>query len=107
MAGNLMTRNLFAGVNGPTNPPNLTDLEKKHLPIIDAPRMVKRRERFCMTVEVGKLLAHPNNRDHFIEFIDVYADDSFLARVQLTAINAFISLAGCTTWQLPSYVPTG
>ena len=37
---------------------------------------------------MGKTLAHPNERGHFIEFIDLYADELFLARLDLTAINA-------------------
>ena len=38
-------------------------------------------------MEVGKLLVHPNERGHFIEFIDLYADELFLGRVDLTAVN--------------------
>ena len=82
-----MTRDLFSGVNRPADPRNLTDLEKKHIPVIDAPRSVGQGECFTVTVEVGKLLAHPNERSHFIEFIDLYADEMFLARVDLTAVN--------------------
>lgn len=82
-----MMRNLFAGVNKPTGPQNLTDLERKHIPVINAPAQVKSEEYFEICVHVGKLLEHPNERSHFIEFIDVYADELFLARVDLTAVN--------------------
>ena len=30
-------RDLLAGVNRPVDPANLADLEKKHVPVIDAP----------------------------------------------------------------------
>ena len=81
------TRNLFSGVNRPTSPQNLTDLEKKHIPVIETPATIKAGEYFSVAIEVGKMLSHPNERNHFIEFIDLYADDLFLARVDLTAVN--------------------
>jgi len=77
--------NLFVGVNEPADPSNLTGLEKKHMPVIEAPAKVKKGQCFEISVEVGKLQAHPNEPAHFIEFIDVYADETFLARVDLTA----------------------
>ena len=83
------TRNLFSGVNRPVDLDNPTDLEKKHIPVIESPSTVNRGERFSVSVEVGKMLAHPNKRDHFIEFIDLYADELFLARVGLTAVSTW------------------
>ena len=85
----LTSQDLLAGVNKPLDPCNLTDLEKKHLPIITAPDRVKAGEWFDVTVEVGKLMAHPNEQDHFIRFIDLYAGDKYLAR---------LSLATAATW---------
>ncbi len=78
--------NMLIGVNEPADVDCLTDLEKKHLPVIDAPQQVTRGECFEVTVEVGKLIPHPNETRHFIEFIDLYADETFLARVDLTAV---------------------
>lgn len=78
-------QDLFAGVNRPLDPNNLTDLEKKHLPVITAPDAVRSGETFEVTVEVGKLMPHPNEQDHFISFIDLYAGDRYLARLSLTA----------------------
>jgi len=85
----LTSQDLLAGVNRPLDPDNLTDLEKKHLPIITAPDRVTAGEWFDVTVEVGKLLPHPNEQGHFIRFIDLYAGDRYLAR---------LSLAAGTTW---------
>ena len=87
-ASTLWTRNLFAGVNRPTDPINLTDLEKMHLPTIDAPSQVGLGQCFDVTIEIGRMLPHPKARNHFIEFIDLYADDQFLARANLTAVNS-------------------
>jgi len=76
---------LFCQVNHPKDPANLTDLEKKHLPVISVPDRLKAGETFEVTVEVGKLLAHPNEPAHFIEWIDLYANYVFLARLSLSA----------------------
>jgi len=78
-------KDLFAGVNRPDDPRNLTDLEKKHVPVITAPERVKAGECFEVTVEVGKLLAHPNENAHFIQFIELYAGHVYLARMDFTA----------------------
>jgi len=75
---------LSCGINMPKDPDNLTDLEKKHLPIITAPSTVKKGDCFEVSVEVGKLLQHPNEPAHYIDFIDLYADHTYLARMDLT-----------------------
>jgi superoxide reductase len=76
---------IFCGVNTVEDPGGATDLEKKHLPIITAPKSVKKDECFEVTVEVGKLLKHPNEPGHFIQFIELYAGDTYLARIDFTA----------------------
>lgn len=87
-----LTRDLFAGVNEVRDPGNLTDLERKHIPAIRAPAAVARMHPFDVTVEVGAELGHPGERLHFIEFIDLYADEALLARVSLTAAAALPSV---------------
>ena len=74
------TEDILCGVNSPKDESNLTDLEKKHLPGIEAPETVKKDEPFEVKIEVGKLLAHPNEPGHFIEWIEVYCGDTFLGR---------------------------
>ena len=76
---------LFCGVNTVKDPENMTELEKKHLPIISAPKRVKKGECFEVTVEVGKLAEHPNQPAHYIEFVELYADHTYLARIDFTA----------------------
>lgn len=71
---------ILCGVNEPKDRNNLTDLEKKHIPVIEAPARVKQDGIFDVKVEVGKLLAHPNEPGHFIEWIELYSGDTFLAR---------------------------
>lgn len=77
--------NLFCGINVPKDPNEMTDLEKKHLPVITAPKSVRKRECFEVTIEIGKLMEHPNESGHFIEFVELYADHTYLARMDFTA----------------------
>lgn len=92
---------LFCQVNRPKNMNEMTDLEKKHLPVITVPDAIKADEPFEVTVEVGKLLKHPNENGHFIEFIDLYAEDVFLARLDLTAVTTQPSM------KIPVVLPHG
>ncbi len=90
MATNVMItikwkENLMCGVNVAKDPEHMTVLEKKHLPIISAPKSVKKGECFEVSVEVGKLMPHPNEPAHYIDFIELYADHTYLWRLDLTA----------------------
>ncbi len=76
---------LFCGVNAAasTDIAEMSDLEKKHTPVIGAPDLVKKGEAFEVSVEVGKYLAHPNENAHYIEWVELYSGETFLARVDL------------------------
>jgi superoxide reductase len=76
---------LFCGLNKAKteNIEDMTDLEKKHTPVISAPTKVKKGESFEVNIEVGKYLTHPNENAHFIEWIELFSGDTFLARVNL------------------------
>lgn len=76
---------IFCSVNTVEDTEYASDLEKKHLPVITAPKKVKKDERFEVAIEVGKLMKHPNEPGHFIQFIELYADDTYLARMDFTA----------------------
>ena len=95
-----LNRDLFVGVNRIADPLNVTDLEKKHIPLLDVQDKVRKGQYFPVNIEVGKLLQHPNRTEHFIDVIDLYADETFLARVNMTAVRTqpkvtlFISLDG-------------
>lgn len=75
---------LFCGINTPKDSKELTDLEKKHTAVISVPGDIKKDAAFPVTIEVGKLLKHPNEAGHFIEWIELYSGDTFLARVSLS-----------------------
>lgn len=94
MSSNVMTsvqceEDLFCGVNMVKDPENMTDLEKKHLPVISAPKSVKKGECFEVIIEVGKIMEHPNEPGHHVEFIELYADHTYLARMDLTARKTY------------------
>lgn len=42
---------------------------EKHVPVIEAPAMVKVGEAFKVAVSVGKEIAHPNTTEHHIRWI--------------------------------------
>lgn len=45
---------------------------EKHVPVIEAPKMVKKGEFFKVIVTVGKEIPHPNKTEHHIRWIEVY-----------------------------------
>ena len=74
---------VLCGVNEAKDAAEATDLEKKHTPVIEAPDTVKKNEPFEVTIEAGKLLAHPNEPGHFIEWMELYCGDTFLFHLGL------------------------
>lgn len=60
-------------IKTPADANNLTDLEKKHVPVITHPLHVK----------IGEI-QHPMVKEHYITHIDFYIDKEFISRVILT-----------------------
>lgn len=56
------------------------DFTKKHTPLISATRD---GEMVTITVEVGRDIPHPNGQDHYITFIELYAEMAPIARFDL------------------------
>jgi superoxide reductase len=59
----------------------VTDFERKHTPYIETAAVDGGTE---VTVKVGHYVAHPNAADHFIAWIELYADDASIARFDLS-----------------------
>lgn len=76
---------IFCGVNisKSGNVDEMSDLEKKHTPVIEAPEKVKKGEPFEVEVTVGKHMKHPNENAHYIEWIELFSGETYLARVDL------------------------
>ena len=66
------------------DPANMTDMMRKHTPVIDAPDKVKSAEPFAVKVKVGGIdgVGHPNVLGHWINWVALYAGDRLLARVE-------------------------
>ncbi len=62
---------------------NMTDIEKKHVPAIEAPDKVKAGEAFDVLIEVGKYMKHPNELNHWINWIGLWIDKRPVAFVNL------------------------
>lgn len=92
---------IFCGVNTVEDIEKAGDLEKKHLPVISAPESVKKGECFEVTVEVGKLVKHPNEPGHFIEFIELYEGDTYLCRMDFTPRTTCPVMKACVALQHP------
>ena len=60
-------------IKTPKDANNLTELEKKHIPVITKDAHVK----------VGEI-QHPMLQEHYIQHIDFYLDKEFIARAHLT-----------------------
>lgn len=80
---------IFCGVNRPKDVSNMTDFEKKHVPVITAPEKVKRDQEFEVRIEVGKLFPHPNEPGHFIQWVELYSGDTFLARAYFNGGSSY------------------
>jgi len=59
------------------------DFEKKHTPYLAVEQM---GDAYLVTVKVGHYVSHPNQPDHFIEWIMLYADEAPIARFDLSAV---------------------
>lgn len=74
---------ILSGINTVTDFDSASDFEKKHLPYISCER---REGVVAVTVEVGHWVTHPNQPDHFIEWIAVHAAGVPVARFDLSAV---------------------
>lgn len=84
--GEGMVDEVLKKVNRPTG--ELGDFQKKHIPVIDAPEHVRADEAFEVSITVGEWVKHPNELGHFIEWIELYMGDVFLARADLGPVLA-------------------
>ncbi|MBF0591259.1 MAG: class II SORL domain-containing protein [Nitrospirae bacterium] len=78
-------KSLFCGMNRPADPNNLTDPEKKHMPVIECPDAVKAGEPFKVSIKVGAI-PHVMEEAHNIQWIDVYFGQNFNVRIDLTPV---------------------
>ncbi len=75
----------FCGINEPADPANLTEAEKKHIPVIECPDTVKAGEPFQVTIKVGEI-PHVMEEGHHIQWLELYSGQNYNARVDLTPV---------------------
>ncbi len=78
-------KGLFCGINEPGDAANLTEMEKKHIPVIECPDKVKSGEPFQVKVKVGEI-PHVSEEAHHIQWIEVKTSENLYARVELTPV---------------------
>ena len=59
------------------------DFTKKHTPFIE---VAPHGDKTVVSVTVGHQVAHPNTPDHFIQWIMLYANESPIARFDLSPV---------------------
>jgi len=74
-------------LNKPKDWTNLTDMAKKHVPIIEAPGKAKAKEPFTVKVKVGGIdgVQHPNTLGHWINWVKLYAGERLISRVEFAS----------------------
>jgi desulfoferrodoxin-like iron-binding protein len=92
----------FKNVLRVADPVNLTEIEQLHAPVIEVPAAIAAGEMFAVTVKIAKY-PHAMAASHYIQFVDLYADQTFLSRVTFTPtaprpkVTFFIELTESTT----------
>jgi len=71
-------------LNKPEDWESLTDMAKKHVPVIVAPGKVTAKEPFAVKVKVGGIdgVEHPNTLGHWINWLALYAGERVISRVE-------------------------
>jgi len=81
----MIEKGLFCGMNTPKDPSKMTDMEKKHSPVIECPDSVKTGEPFNVSIKVGEI-PHVMEEGHHVQWIDVYFGSNFNGRIELTPV---------------------
>ncbi|MEE9525844.1 MAG: desulfoferrodoxin family protein [Candidatus Woesearchaeota archaeon] len=73
-------------INQPADKENLTELEQKHIPVVEVVKSCGLVPEGCQDalVRVGKIL-HPAEAEHVIVWIDLYNDNEWISRVHLSS----------------------
>jgi len=80
-------KGLFCGTNKPKDAANVTEFEKKHMPVVECPSEVKAGVPFQVKIKVGEI-PHVNEEGHFIQWIEARFGENLYARVEFTPVFA-------------------
>jgi len=81
----------------PLNPENPTEEEKMHTPLLTISRQSNTiSDNGCIDIQikVGEI-EHEMTSEHFIEFIDIYIDRTYVMRAALTPKRAYPLISTC------------
>ena len=82
-------------IKRPADPANLSEGDKKHIPVIkvDGDCKCSADGCTCVSATVGEIV-HVMQEEHLIRYLDFYLDDAFISRVWLSAdkTNPFAKL---------------
>jgi superoxide reductase len=76
---------ILGGINKPADPSATSDFEKKHSPYIQA---ATHGDKTLVSVTVGHEVAHPNQPDHHISWIELLVGEAPIARFDLAPVVA-------------------
>lgn len=76
---------ILSGINRVADPASAGDFENKHTPRLECARA---GDTLTVHVTIGHGVPHPNQPDHFIEWIEVMVDDAPVARFSFGAVAA-------------------
>ena len=62
-----------------------SELAKKHTPVIEIPNTLKAKQFFNVKIKVGHI-DHPNENDHFIQWIELYIGNIYLGRFDFVPV---------------------
>jgi len=71
-------------LNKPEDWKNLTDMAKKHVPVIEAPGRAKVKGVFTVKIKVGGIdgVEHPNTLGHWVNWLALYAGERPISRIE-------------------------
>ncbi len=74
-------------INRPS-PENMTDMMRKHTPLVEIPDKVKAGQPFAVTLKVGGIdgVEHPNLLGHWINWVELHAGQRLLGRAEFAPV---------------------
>lgn len=78
-------KGLFCGINTPADPANLSEMEQKHVPVVDCPDTVTAGEPFKVSIKVGSI-PHVMEEAHHIQWLEIHFGKNFYERIDLTPV---------------------
>ncbi|MGR3317102.1 MAG: class II SORL domain-containing protein [Candidatus Anammoxibacter sp.] len=76
---------LFCKVNKVEAGAEVSEMAKKHTPVIEIPQTLRAGEFFDAKITVGEI-AHPNENEHFIQWIELYIGNVYLGRFDFVPV---------------------